>query len=380
MTAKVLGMATDLRTNTPVIYAQMSIEEYLLLIGDDFDKYAIQRKREKHRAYARMKSDIVKGALLPTITLAVSPERVPEILPLLENKDFDEIAKAVCVQGKVNILDGLQRTYILKDLSKEGHTFVKGQFLLLEFWLEHNIQNLIYRIIVLNAGQKPMSMRHQIEVLFATFKDMLENEIEGLELYQEKEGARRTKPRKYALDRIVTAYQSYLSQSPEIHKENIVAQQLVEEDILSDDEESLGSKFNNFKKYLNVHAELDDEICRIYNGSQGEGIPTGLAWFGNENVMNSFFAALSDFGSSEARIKRIDNAISHLLEYLKHYPTDADNDPLGLGTLQNIINGFPVRKVNVGFATRKLLNSAFKEYFREEGEKELREFWVSEAE
>src|SRR5258708_7223441 len=91
---KVLGRARDLRTNTQVIYAQATISDYLDLVGSDFDDFAIQRRREKHRAYDRMRQDIIGGALLPPITLAVKPERVSQLLPQIEQtNDYDEIAR-----------------------------------------------------------------------------------------------------------------------------------------------------------------------------------------------------------------------------------------------------------------------------------------------
>jgi hypothetical protein len=169
-----------------------------------------------------------------------------------------------------------------------------------------------------------------------------------------------------------------LSKSPEIQKENVVAQRLMDEEILSDSEEGLTEKLNNFQKYLKIYAELDDELCRVYDGSQGNSVPTGLSWFGNDNVMNSFFAAIADFGSTEQRTERIDKSLVALLKMLK----EANNtqDPLGLASFYKITNAIPVRKVNVGFGTRKLLTSAFKEYFREEGEKPLSELWAIEAE
>lgn len=377
MNMRIIGSTKDLRTNTAVLYVQLLIDDYLDLVGEDFDNFAIQRKREKHKAYSRLKKDVINGALLPPITLAVEPENVKSLLEPLENKDFGKICEILQNKVKVNILDGLQRTYILKDLKAEGQKFVSDHYLLIEVWLEEDIHNLIYRIIVLNAGQKPMSLRHQIEVLFSTFKNNLEVEIYGLELFPEKDTARRTKFGKFPLDRVVAAYQSFLSRSPEIHKENIVAQKLTEEDILSESEESLSKKYNSFKNYLKYYVSLDHEICRIYNESNSE-LPTGLSWFGNENVMNSFFAAISDFGSSEQRCKRINKALDLLLQQLKD--TQVANDILGLGVYQKVTRGFNVRKINVGFATRKLITSAFKEYFREEGEISLAKLWQSEAE
>jgi hypothetical protein len=377
---KILGDSTDLRTNTPVIYAQMTIAGYLELVGDKFNVFAIQRRREKHKAYGRMKTDIINGALLPAITLAVKPELVPNLLPLYQSGDRIALATALGATGSVDILDGLQRTYILKDLSTEGVQFKENQNVLLEFWLESNYKHLIYRIIVLNAGQKPMSMRHQLEVLFSIFKTTLEQEVTGLDLIDETSTARRTRARKYALDRIVTSYHSFLAKSPEVKKENVVAQQLVEENILSEGEDRLSAQFDEFKGFLKLYADLDDQICRVYDGSAPEElpVPTGTNWFGLENVMNAFFAAVSDFGSTEDKLSRIKNAIDRLSEALKL--AAPGTDPLNLVSLQQITQSFNVRKVNVGFATRKLLTSSFKEFFRDEGERPLGEYWAAEAE
>jgi hypothetical protein len=367
----------DIRTATPVIYAQMPVGDYLELVGEEFDKFSIQRRREKHPAYSRMKDDIRVGALLPTITLSAAIESAPNLKHLCQIGDFKNLVEQLKIIGGLNILDGLQRTYILADLKKEGHVFVVGQTVHLEIRIEENLNNLIYRIIVLNAGQKPMSMRHQIEVLFSAFRTTLERSIDRLELIAENDETRRTRARRYALDKVSTAYHTFLLKSPEVEKQNIVAQQISEESVLSQDESKLGEDFTAFKYYLGQYAELDDEICRVYDGSLA-GAPTGTAWFGNENVMNAFFSSVSDFGSTQARRNRMDSALTALRQKLQG--SQPGTDPLGLVVLQRIIEGLPVRKVNVGFGTRKLLTAAFKEYFRDDGDNDLSEIWQREAE
>lgn len=377
MAINILGQTTDLRSNTLVIYAQLPIKEYLTLVGDDFDKFAIQRKREKHKAYARMENDIKAGALLPAITLAVEPQVVPELVRIYKVGKYQEFLEALRKIGHVKILDGLQRTYILKALEKNEFNFDNNPHLLVEFWLEEDFRHLIYRIIVLNAGQKPMSMRHQIEILFSVFKNTLEMDIDGLELLEEREEERRTRARKYAFDRVVSAYQCFLTKSPEVQKENIVAQRLMEEDVLSGSEETLSGEFNKFKYFLNIYAALDDEVCRVYDGKQGEGILRGTSWFGSDNVLNAFFAAVADFVTSPERSQRTDKALSKLHKTLRQ--SNSPEDPLGLVMLQEVIRGFNVRKVNVGNATRKLMFTSFKEFFREEGDKPLQGFWLTSA-
>lgn len=377
-TLTILGKAIDRRTATRVVYAQSSVDDYLDLVGEDFDKFPIQRRREKHRGYERLKADVIAGALLPTITLAYDPDNVGALQTYFDKSQDTELVAALCEQGKASILDGLQRTYILSELRKAKIVFKAGQTLLLEFWLEEKPRNLIYRIIVLNAGQKPMSMRHQLEVLFSTFKTLLERDIEGLDLVTEKETFRRTRARRYGLDRAVSAYNAFLLKGTEIQKENVVAQRIVDEDMLSGDEDSLNTSLNEFKRYLKDYCELDDQVCRVYDGTLPE-IPTGADWFGRENVMIAFFAAIADFASKPDRIERTAQALTSLKNTLTGTPAGS-GDPLRLAVLQTVIQGIETKKINVGYATRKLLFNSFKEFFREAGEKDLGDLWASEAE
>jgi len=374
---KIIGKTTDQRSNTRVVYAQMSIDDYLELVGDHFDDFAIQRRREKHRGYNRLRNDVMQGALLPTITLAYDPAKVARLQHLFDADDDDGLVSRLSKGENVKILDGLQRTFILSDIKKSKHTFKQNQRLLVEFWLEDDPRNLIYRIIVLNAGQKPMSMRHQLEILFATFKGQLESKIPALELLVEKESTRRKKAGKYAFDKVVVAYQAFLIKGTEVIKENVVAQTIVEEDILQGSEDELNAQYEEFTTHLARYVKLDHEACRVYDGSLGSEVPTGLAWFGGDNVMLAFFAAIADFSNSRDRAKRTVSSIKKLTRELSN--ASPGDDPLGLANYQRIVAGFNPKKINVGFATRKLLFNAFKEYFREDGEKSLAALWASEA-
>jgi len=376
---KILGLAQDKRTDTPVVYAQIPISEFLPLVGTEFESFAIQRRREKHKTYERMKKDLIAGALLPSITLAVKPERVAAIRPLHAASDYQQLAISLSQPGGVNILDGLQRTYIIKDLQDEGVELNADQTLHLEFWLEESINNLVYRIIVLNAGQKPMSMRHQIELLFSTLKQRLEDKITSLEIYRERDQTRRRRSRKFALDRLASAYQSYITRSPEVSRENVVAQQIIEADAMDASEEELTTEFNSFLRLLARYCDLDDHVCRIYVQQDDEGdIPTGANWFGSENVLQSFFAANSQYAVSELQKTRSDKALDHLLSTLA--ASSQGDDPLGLRRLLEIQQGFNPRKVNIGAATRKLLMNGFKELMRNEGETPMEDCWTFAAE
>ena len=394
MAISILGTAKDVRTGTSVVYTQMGIPDYLAIVGKGFEDFHLQRRRETHKAYARLKSDIRDGALLPSITLSVKPESVAGIIPIYEAyknnpRESTALAAILNTPGSVDILDGLQRTYIMRDLSDSGQEFKDGQRILVEFWLEPELHNLIYRIIVLNAGQKPMSIRHQLELLFASLQASIELKIPTIEIYRERDATRRSKPRKFAFNVVVSAYQAMITASPELTKSNMVANQLMESSALDLGEEAVSDQFDVFIQVMTLYAELDAETFRVYRAlplgsDEEEGIvapnegeqmlPANLLnWFSTENVMIAFFAAISQYATTSARKERVNLGLQALRQTL--ISASQGSDPLGLDTFIRLRAGENPRKVNVGVATRRLLTNAFKEYFREAGEVQLANCW-----
>ncbi|MEX2410034.1 MAG: hypothetical protein WD607_01460 [Candidatus Paceibacterota bacterium] len=371
---KILGKATDLRTNTSVIYSQISINEYFELIGENYNQFQIQRRREKHKGYKRLKKDLKKGALLPTITLAIEPSVAKYFLDVVNSNDNSLLLKKLKgVKENIYILDGLQRTHLIKELIDEGVDFNDNHELLLEIWVEPEITHLVYRLIVLNSGQKPMSMRHQLELLFTTMRVTLTKEIPKLEIQQEKDESRRSRPNQLPFDRIVTAYHSFLRKSPEIDKTSIVSEKMLEEKLMDESEAFITSSFQTFKIYLKKYCELDEELYRIY--STGE-LRKFRNWLADANVINSFFAAIGKL--NDTRAERIETAINVLLEKLKSGKEGEDVINLkGYSDVKSEVAD--PKQYNVGFITRKLLSVSFTEYFRDEGVTPLYQCWVQQS-
>ncbi len=369
----IIGYTKDLRTNTNVLYAQISINDYIKLVGEDFDRFEIQRTRVNHSAYKRMRTDIINGALLPTITLAINPEVAKKYIDLVEEQNEEDLKALLVDSEQIYILDGLQRTYIINDIKSEGINFRDNQKLLLEFWFENDIKHLIYRLIVLNAGQKPMSMRHQVELLFMTMQQKLQSEIADLEIYSERDETKRNKAKKLPFDRLVTAYYSFITKSTEVKRDNIIVQQMNEQTVMDSNEEDLANTFNLFINYLQHYCDMDEEVFRIYSSFQDGGERAVKNWLADENVINSFFAALSSFGNDDRKKERIEVALDKLVIKLKE--SKNGDDPLDLKQLSIVRSGINPKKINVGFETRKILMNGFKEFFREEGDITFEECW-----
>ncbi len=371
---EIIGFTKDYRTNTNVMYAQILVNEYFDLIGENYNKFQFQRKKETHKGYKRLKEDLKEGALIPSITLAIEPSIAQGLVSIIENEDKKGlISKIEDVKDNIYILDGLQRTHKIKELLDAKIEFKQNQKLLLEIWVEPNISHLVYRLIVLNSGQKPMSMRHQIELLFTTMRVTLSNKISGLEVIVENEESKRKGAKQFPFDRLVTAYYSFLMKTPEVDKASIVSEKLLEEKIMDESEAYLSESFTSFTNYLKKYTELDAQLFRVYNNTD---LNTFRNWFADTNVINSFFAAIGRL--NESRADRIDEALNTMLATL----TTAKNgeDILNLEKYKNIKSEVADPNIyNVGYATRLLLYGSFTEYLRDEGKTSLLDCWVEKS-
>ncbi|MBI9058395.1 MAG: hypothetical protein JEZ01_11590 [Labilibaculum sp.] len=367
----ILGGNKDNRAKTHVIYALIKISDYLDFIGDKFDEFGIQRKRENHKGYARLKKDIREGAVLPPITLAVKPENVRVYSQFINPAKFNELAESLEKDNDIYILDGLQRTHIIKDLKEEGFVFNDEQQLMLEFWFEEDMGNLIYRLIVLNSGQKPMSMRHQVELLFMTMQDKLKEDIPGLEMFNEREKKNRTTANMFPFDRIVSGYHSLLNESPEINKGKLISEKLDSGRVITDSELVILQRYDEYTNYLKKYLKLDKEVFRIYN--KYKPLTSAKNWLADENIVNSFFASIGVLSEEPIFKERIDRSIDKLIIDLSE--AAEGSDPLYLRKYDEIRQNFNPKQFNIGFITRKTVMSCFSEFFRNEGLLSFEKCW-----
>lgn len=187
---KVASKVKDGRINAVNILLDMNIREYLEVAGNIIKNNEFQRKRVKNSStvYALLKKDLRSNCTMPPIVLAIKAEKMNH---LLNPYDVDEEQiKSLFKPENLIILDGLQRTYTILDLvdelKKENNIEVLNNVLdnsiRIEIYLGINKIGILYRMLTLNTGQTPMSIRHQIEMLYS---DYAENSIGEVRLLKE---------------------------------------------------------------------------------------------------------------------------------------------------------------------------------------------------
>ena len=240
-----------------------------------------------------------------------------------------------------------------------------------------------------------MSIRHKIELLFMSLKSSIENQIADLQIYAERDQTRRRRSRKFPLSFVVSAYQAFLTGSPELRKENMIAQQMEIESALDSSEQEISQQFSLFVKYLEFYSSLEGEVFQVYSGVSGDDNrdpidaaestddkkkpSASVHWLATENVFIGFFSAVSqyldteDHALSAMKEIRLNESLEKLLGRLT--AAEIGDDPLHLATFDAIRLGTNPRRVNVGTATRRLILQGFKEFFRDSGDTSLGRTW-----
>lgn len=365
-----IGIDYDGRINAWCITAQCTYEWFLNAVRGTDENLEIQRTviRGK-KAYATLREDLKRGCVLPPIVLAEAGREISAVLNGVP-KDLSQLSDELrsVDSESVYIIDGLQRTNAIRQTvteleGQERTNFLAGK-LRVEFWLGATFGAIAYRMLLLNAGQRPMSMKHQIEVLSSRLRQALAD-IGGIEVFTVGDVRRRTRPGQFQLAKLSQAFQAWLQGQPNVDVRNVVMEELLSEGAI----ETLGGSVggaqggdqSGFKRLVQWIVSVDNLL----------GVEH-IQFFGNETVLQGFCAAV---GGSERHAKISDRVWPSLDALLEEARASGASQALAVEDFNSLRTGFDVSKVNVGSATRELVFGAFQELFFSGGLRSMRECW-----
>lgn len=204
----------DGRINATNYLLEISIGDYIRLARTILDNNEYQRKRvsNSRTVYSLLKIDAVQGCVIPPIVLAISSSEPSE----LRSEDLREtLEKNV---EHLMILDGLQRTHSLididDDLKKKGDESALVAYRKLpircEIYLGINRLGILYRMLTLNTGQTPMSLRQQIEMLYL---DYAKTPIDGVILAREVDDTKAKGISTFNFKEVIEGFNCYLERN-----------------------------------------------------------------------------------------------------------------------------------------------------------------------
>lgn len=372
---EVLSIDVDDRLRAVCVTVRATYDWYLTATRGAEDNLSIQRKIIGGRkSYQTLRADLVRGCVLPPIVLATMSAKVPSSLSYKaigstkrrSKSSISKLSAALVKTTDFYIVDGLQRTNALRQVCDELEEPGKAEFLAralrLEIWLDISFGALAYRMLLLNAGQRPMSIPHQVEILSEKLaKDL--SDILGLTIFTRNDGRRRVQPGQFALSRVAQAFQAWLQGQPNLDIRNTVMEQLLAESAIETLGHSLSGPartedrdaFHDFFKWL---VQLDHAIGEEHR-----------EFLGNDTVLQGVAAA---FGSVT---RKADHQAKAKKAAAKMLSSQKKGDSLRIEMFDQLRRGIDPKRQNVGDATRQMVYRAFEEYLRSGGEKEMAECW-----
>lgn len=331
------------------------------------------------KTYETLRADLARGCVLPPIVLSIKDINLPPNLRVspfrevkrLEDSELRSLGRDIESSGShtVQIIDGLQRTNAIRQVAEglfgeERETFLRRP-IRLEFWLNIPFYALAYRMLLLNAGQKPMSMKHQIEIISENMKGELKK-IDGLEVKTGLDKKRRVRPGQFQLSLLAGAFQAWIQKQPNIDIRTALTEQLLSDEAvqtlgagLSPSGHEAGERFDEFVGWL---VKLDYALGQDH-----------ISILGSETVILALSAAVASSSSKPDLKHRCDRALERIITEIRRNGAEEGFAP---SLYYQIRNQIDTKKKNVGEASRDLVYRAFSEYIVSDGIKSMKECWT----
>ncbi len=283
------------------------------------DKLDFQRNPLRKSFYERLEQDILNCCIMPNITIAIKVDT-----PIAESDCVDE----KYLDDNLNrafILDGIQRLNTMQRIA-DDERFPVDRPLYCNILICDSMDRLLYRMITLNNGQKPMTTRHQIEILAANLFDF--DSLAILAVSEKEKGKSKVKQEEtMSKEVLIKGYLAYVSGSINIDNQKIIEEkmnELIAEQIM---ESNIANKDNEFRDVIEY---VDDLLVdAVLN-----------AWF---KVPNNFIGFCASMNGSFASVKKL--SISDIVDRVALF--------------EDAFSALDVSKIRLGQARRKLVYKYF---------------------
>jgi len=363
------------------IIDNMTLNNYMSLVdiaytnhgGIDGQRTAIRTKSAK-QIRERMVDDFKNGAVLPPVVIGIIDRNTTlsketteiEFKNYLSNLD----------RNNISIIDGMQRTTAMKEanLSEEEKLSKKIR---VEFWVVQSVNDLIYRMLVLNTGQVPWNTRRQLEVVFSPIKKIINDKIPNLTLMEIDDGQRRTEAGMFKADNIIELFHIVLTRNEKFDTKQTLSESYQRIDMI--EAMSKDDIFNLFINILDEIVKLDFNFSKC-SGVEGEGtFKNGKDICTSQPLLAGFTVTLAQKILGRPGIdldkERIDKNTENILSDFKKFniklgvkSPEEICEFLELNLLNEMIKGLPRSKI--GDNLRSFFKDAFKVLIEEKFELE----------
>lgn len=355
------------------ILGKVSLLEYIKSLTEENFRYEIQR-------------GIVSNPFLDTILDAVV-ENKPLAPVSLVSKDFEDGDKTLCI-NQFNILDGLQRTfrfwiyYQLAKLAKEKNSNdyrlvtkefkticddyslavsprqVRGLFkhdnainvwnlnelysnfdLYLYIWTDLSVDQEIKQMLILNAGQKQMSLNHQFELIYMRLFEENTFDEGKIKILRSKDGKITNRNiGEYSMSTVIIGVQSLVNMKPMRLSRDMLYKDDFQNDMLLSSMDGVFT-IGFVRKFLDMFYILDKKISVNQEYSN---------WFAKDTTISGMMAGIGQ------HIQALNHDSSYVLENLSQsVESIVGAEAFRLDEYNKVYSELSGAKVNIGKVLRR---------------------------
>lgn len=366
---------------------ELSLKDFVDNLPPSFMNYDIQRGVVSNIYLDNLIDTVLAKSSIPPITLVAEEANVEMITNHVKKIDIK----------RYKILDGLQRTFRLKTIwdtitfftsiktdevleynkFKLSRTFgkelqkINSSTIILQkiinfykhngndellntftenkqwfiVWENLSPEKQVEKMLILNAGHKPVSIRHQLELLFINLKTTFEQN-EQFSLVREKEMssivyAKKREKGQFHFAHLISSILSFANGETITTNASLINK-------LQEDE----NKIDKYKQYftydfLNSVVTFLIQLDNLLESQYGE---TGTQWLGRETVMVGIFGAVGRIYQEKENYLTYAELFEKLLNLVR-----SNNHILNLNNYNEFRNNMNLSKVNVGNVSKRAI-------------------------
>ncbi|MBY6836553.1 hypothetical protein FDG50_03285 [Clostridium botulinum] len=386
-----LEIYTEKKSNNNTCYlCGCTLKEYVEKIPNQYMEYEVQRGIVPNVYLDKIIETILNNDNIPTITLiSEQMNKNGECMMLNEFKILDGLQRTYRIKSIwecLNLFDNIEnkdelinlsRLRLAKKYKKElkeinsdvkiferiineyrvnGNTdrFIKyfnENIQWFEIWQGLSPEQQIDKMLILNAGHKAMTVRHQLELLYLNVLPYLDDicNTEGVRnIIREKEKtdtvySKERNVGEYYFSHLISATLAFDECKPKTTNTDLVKK--IQEDNLNGENKSINLNYDLLQSVLKFWISLD-KILEKYYGS------LGVRWLSRETVIVGIFAALGKYSE-------FIHSDSKQLVFGEFIEKITDNKVLNIDKYDKAKNyNMDISKINIGNVTKKAVFNA----------------------
>ena len=380
-----LNIIKDPNNKTTSVLVNLALSEYLNIVDKAYSEQggiegqrAPLKTQTAKRIRQQMISDFSLGGILPPVVIGVETKAVFGE-GISSKQDFLEFLEASMASGDdlISIIDGMQRTTAMREANLNLDGGLDDRPVRVEFWISENTHQHLYRMLVLNTGQVPWSLRRHLEVVFNSLKKDIKQAVPDCKLVEIDDNSKRSQAGEYNFSSIIEMFLVLGTRTERVEtKEKLTAEFLKLDFIESSSNHELTSIFT---KVLDALFKLDVAISSKNIQPLEDGkFKKPFNLFSSQPALIGFSVSAAQYilgrpgrktnkEDIEANLVKFVSGYERLIGNILSYNEDELTDFLSLETLNEVFSGYTSGS-NIGDLQRSYFKTAFNVILEEDFE------------